>query len=106
MFSGDILADGQLPSSLGTLYTVSAGEEVYVKFFTCYNTSASSQNVYAYIKPNASSRCIGRAELAQYETVKFIGLKDGVVLTEGDTIEGYASDANVVDYVISGVVKT
>ena len=99
-----ILADGQLPSSKGTLYTVPAATSVYLSKITIFNTNIVTQIVKLYINPSGTSRqLVYVKELEQYETIIYNG---GVILETGDLIEGETTTASAVDYLIMGVIET
>ena len=99
-----ILADGQLPSSKGTLYTVPAGTSVYLSKINILNTSATTQTVKIYIKPGGTSRFLVHVSgLEQYESIIYDG---GLILETGDLVEGETTTASVVDYLIMGVTES
>lgn len=98
--TGTALADGQLPSSKGTLYTAAA--VTYVKSISCHSTSATSQTVILYTNRGGTSRVIARVPLEQYETL-YVELP--IVLESGDLLEGVTTTATAVDYQISGGVE-
>ena len=99
-----ILADGQLPSSKGTLYTVPADTSVYLSKVTIFNTNIATQIVKLYINSSGTSRQLFHiAELEQYENIVYDG---GVILETGDLLEGETTTASVVDYLIMGVIET
>jgi hypothetical protein len=102
--TGKSLADGQLPTSKTTLYTVPASTISYVKHFTCHNTGGASEVITIYIKRSGStSRVIHTASLATGETSLVAEKDDGWVLSAGDVIEGDTSlSATTVDYTILG----
>lgn len=99
------LGDGQLASSKGTLYTVPASTSIILKSITLVNTDTSLRTVNLYVKPAAASRRIipvdfelpaGQAQTFETE----------VYLEAADLIEGDASVASKVDYVMSGILVT
>lgn len=91
-------ANGQLPSSKGTLYTASA--TVIINSISLVNSDSVTRTVNLYIKTGTSRRIIPVA-LSLATGTAYI---DDTVrcLNNGDLIEGDASAASVVDYVISG----
>ena len=97
-----VLADGQLPATKGTLYTVPAGRTAYVRILRIYNTSATlDEEVLIYLNVSGTSRVFLPASLESH------GARDavddgGLTLEAGDLIEGQATDAATVDYVITG----
>ena len=67
-FTGKPLADGQVASSKGTLYTVPASTVAYVRSASFHNTNAATQTLIVYANVSGTSRIIGYATLAQHET--------------------------------------
>jgi hypothetical protein len=101
-----ILADGQLAATKSTIYTTPASNYAYVKFFSVFNTSASSQTVVVYVNATGTSRVIARVELAQYESARIIDKDELLALEAGDLIEAQSSSGTSVDYVISGAEQS
>lgn len=97
------LADGYLPTSKGTLYTVPGGARVYITDLTIFNINAAVQTVVLYVNRTGTSRIIGRATLTQNYMATLSG---GLVLEAGDLIEGQTTTGSAVHYAISGVVET
>lgn len=100
-FTVQALADGQLAAAKATLYTTPASTQTIVKSITFVNTSASAVTINAYAKPGATSRRVIPKDLSIPAGASYV--HDAVITLEaGDLIEGDASTANVVDYVING----
>src|SRR3990167_7196303 len=98
-----VLADGQLPSSQTTLYTVPASTSVYVSMINIVNTNASPQSVDFWINASGSARRLFHVDgLAQYERIEF---EAGLILETGDIIQAQTNTASAVDYVITGVTE-
>ena len=93
-----LLANGQLPASKGTLYTAAAA--VIIKTITLVNTDSVARTVNLYVKRTTSRRIIP-VNLSLNAGV-WMGLDDAIALSAGDLIEGDASAATVVDYVVMG----
>ncbi len=95
------LADGQLATSKGTLYTAPSATQTIIKRISYVNTSTSDVTVKLYFKASGgTSRRIDRAELSNEGK----GIMDNeVTLEAADIIEGEATIGSVVDFVISGV---
>jgi hypothetical protein len=92
------LGNGQLPATKQTLYTVPSGQQCIVRSISLVNTDAGAitTNLYAAgrrIQEKDYSMAAGALKLATHV----------ITLGSGDIIEGDASDAAKVDYVISGV---
>ena len=101
--SPKVLADGQLPSSKGTLYTAPSVTQVYVSMISIVNTGATAQTVTVYYKKSTSRVLFTVDDLQQNERIEF---KAGLILDTGDLIEGVTTTASQVDYVITGVKET
>lgn len=102
------LADGQLPNAPGTLYTAPPGTIVYVTVVSFVNTSASARTINFYYKrAGGTSRRIVFAKDYQLEAGAadghYANQKGALLLAAGDSLEGDASAASAVDYVIMGV---
>lgn len=105
-FDGKVLADGQVASSKGTLYTVPASTVAYVSFFNIYNTNSSTQTVLVYINSSGTSRLWRRFELAENESADLLDQGQRLVLEAADLIEATTTNATSVDYVIAGVEES
>ena len=97
------LADGQLPDSKGTIYTVPSGTVAAPRFLSLYNTNASTQTIVIYLKRSgSSSRAIRRIVLAQYESALVFDKDDDLCLSPADEIEATTTTASAVDYALTG----
>ena len=95
------LADGQLATSKGTLYTAPTSKQAIVTGGRFNNITTSTVTVKIYFKATGgTSRRIDRFEIPPEG--KGI-LKDEITLEAADIIEGEATIPSAVDYVISGV---
>lgn len=93
-----ILANGQLPNSKGTLFTATG--DTVIRLITAVHVAGSTQHVVFYLKKAAgTSRVVGRAQL---EVDEFAVDDEVYTLAVGDIIEGQTTDASSVDYTISG----
>ena len=100
------LADGQLANSKGTVYTTPASTEAIVNSITLVNTDSSARTVNLYVKRDGTnSRRIIPKDLSLAVGAQF-SYNSVLTLEAADLIEGDASAATVVDYVISGVTET
>ena len=100
------LADGQLPNSKTTLYTVPASTTAFVQV-TLVATGASARTVNIYLKRSGgTSRRIFPKDLS-INPGDHASSKDErpYSLSTGDIIEGDASAASEVDYIIEGVER-
>lgn len=96
------LADGQLGASKATLYTAPAATQTVVSIISLVNTDSSARTVNIYFKASGgTSRRIIPKDLSLAIGANFVhDIK--VTLEAADIIEGDASAADVVDYVLSG----
>jgi hypothetical protein len=101
-----LLAQGQLPASKGTLYTVPAGVSAIIKLVSYVNSSSViDERVNLYIKkPGENSRRVIPTDMLLTATFAFY-YDEETTLEAGDTIEGDATDALTVDYTINGIEK-
>lgn len=100
-----ILADGQLPSSKTALYTVPGSTQAAVKFFRLVNTSGSAVTVNVYVKKSGgtSRRIVPKDySLSAGAMASVLDYGEVVALAAGDALEGDASSATTVDYLIDG----
>lgn len=101
--TGKSLADGQVASTKGTIYTCPAATVTYVKWLSVHNTNTTAEDVIVYVKRSGStSRVIYRASLSQNETAYPVDKDAGLVLSTGDVIEAVTTTAAKVDYLIAG----
>ena len=102
MFQGGSLADGQVATSTGTIYT-SSGTTI-LKSVTFFNTNATGQDINVFVTRNGGTRRqIARSTgLAQYATYYFLTDGEVLVLSDGDILEANTTTATAVDYLITG----
>lgn len=105
-FAGKVLAEGQVASSKGTLYTVPANTVAYIKSLTVFNTNTTNETVIIYLKPGATSRKWRKYILTPDESADALDLVGPIILEAGDLIEAETTTASKVDYVITGVEET
>ena len=103
MHVGKSLADGQLASSAGTLYTVPASSSAIIKGFILFNTGTSKQTANVYITRSGSSRRqLYQFVLLAKSSASVITDGEVWVLSAGDLIEADTTTAATVDYTIMG----
>lgn len=103
-FAASVLADGQIASTKGTIYTVPGATTAYIYNLRICNTNATPQDVDVWVNTSGTSRQIGRFSLAQYESADVFS--QPFHLSAGDLIEADTITATAVDYVITGVLET
>lgn len=102
------LADGQLANAKATIYTVPASTQVFLSG-TLVNTDASARTVNIYVKRSGSvSRRIIPKDMSMTAGASADFGREGrpYSLSAGDIVEGDASAATVVDFILDGVVHT
>jgi len=95
--------DGQLPDSKQTLFTVPSCLNFFIKFVVLVNSDGADTTAELWINRGGDSRRIIRPYPLQAN-----GDLQGpmfIALTPGNLIEGRASTAEKVDYVISYVMQ-
>jgi len=101
-FAVTTFADGQLPSSAGTLWTVPAATSDYVKSVSFSNVSAGSVDMTLWVRIGANDRQILKATLAAGETI----YASDILLPTGESLKAVASAGAAIDYVAKGVRET
>jgi hypothetical protein len=103
-FSPAHLADGQLPSSKGTLYTVPALNVAILKSIVLVNTdTVNPMTVNLYANFGTGSRRITPADMVLPPGAKYSD-DSNVTLEAGDILEASCSSSAKVDYSFGGVL--
>lgn len=97
------LGNGQLPATKGTLYTVPASTNAAAKV-TLVNTDTVARTVNIYVNKSGTSRRVSPKDLSLGAGEKWSGSLHS--LEAADLVEGDASAATVVDYVVDGFEVT
>jgi len=100
-----LLADGQLPSSKGTLYTGPTNVRTLIKCITLCNThSTDARTVNLYVSRGTSRRIIDvDKSIAGKASYVF---SEPIVIGPTELLEGDASAATSVDYSVHGVQES
>ena len=96
------LADGQLGAATVVLYTVPIGRTAIIKTITVVNTDVATRQFNLYLRRTGTLRRISSANQnlgAGWKSVEDVPH----TMESGDTVEGSASIAGVIDYTIDGV---
>jgi len=100
-YVGASLADGQLSTAIGTLFTATVS--TIIRSFDVYNDGASQQDVIVYIlRDGSTTRKVGRAELKQDEFAEILSDGKVWVLSPNDSIQAETNTAGQVDFTITG----
>jgi len=97
------LADGQLASSKGTIYTAPTAKQAIIKKITLVNTNTSAEAVNLYFKASGgTSRRIIPKDLTLGIGYLLV-MDDEQTLEAADIIEADTTTASKVDFVVTGV---
>lgn len=100
-----VLAQGQLPNTLTTLYTVPSGVSAVIRSIVLVTGDTVDRTVNIYINDNgAGSRMVIPMDTIAQPNHS-IEIDINLCLSEGVYIEGLADVASIIDYVISGVLQ-
>lgn len=100
------LADGQLPATIGDLYTVPGNTKTIIKTIKLVNTNTTAETVNLYLTPSGgTARRIIPKDLSLGIGYLLV-VDDELTLEAGDKIQGDTTTASKVDYTISGVEES
>lgn len=106
-FTAKPLADGQLAAAPAVLYTVPGATTAYLKQFTVFNNDTVDRLVKVALNVTGTPRQWRQVLLlADGGQADLLDDDETVELSAGDTVEGFAAAASVVDYTISGVEES
>ena len=95
------LADGQLPAVTGDLYT-STGVQTLIKTIKLVNTDSAARTVNIYLLPNGGTARRIIPKDCSMGIGYMIEEECNLTLDAGDKIQGDASAATAVDFIIQG----
>lgn len=96
------LADGQLASSKGTLYTVPTAKQTVINRIRLVNTNSTTETVNLYFKASGgSSRNLIPVD-TQLKAGYLLVMDDVVTMEAADVIEGDTTTVSKVNYIVSG----
>jgi hypothetical protein len=93
-----LLANGQLPSSKGTLFTATGPDVVNIN--VANSSGSNTETVILYVSRNAGTDRILRQVILNPNESAFLA---GLPIESGDLIKGQTTDATTVDYDITGL---
>ena len=105
-FTPRALSDGQLPNSIGVIFTATADIATYVKTVSLFNTNVTQQIIDLYVNRSGVNRQWRRIQLDQYESAEALTNGDSKLLEAGDTLLAVTTTASAVDYTVDGVEET
>jgi hypothetical protein len=104
-YVGASLADGQLPDTVGTLFTATVS--TIIRSFDVFNDGSARQDVVVYIlRDGSTTRKVGRADLREGEFAEVLSDGKVWVLSANDSIQAETDNANQVDFTITGAELT
>lgn len=107
-FIGKFLADGQLPSAIGDLYTVPPLTRTIIKTIILVNTDIAAQTTNIYVKKSGgiARRVWEKDRPMMPNESQSLGRDELIILGAGDKIQGDCSLINVIDFTIFGIEET
>lgn len=105
--TGGTLSDGQLPNSIGDLLVVASATIDHVTHIILSNPTGGAITVNIYVKRSGSSakRIIDKDKSLAAGAAYWVPITSALRLSAGDKIQGDASAATSIDYVICGGVE-
>lgn len=108
MATNDIkrLYQGQLPSTVGTLYTApngAASDRAMIKEMMLHNNGGSSETIQLYVTGTTDADKILDVTLSAGESGQFNGT---IVLNNGETFSGVTTTASTVTLTVFGMEMT
>lgn len=100
------LSDGQLPVSLGTIFAATAPIGTYVKQITLFNNNAGNQVITVQVNRTGVNRVWRRFELQTLEAADVLDDGQTMLLENGDLLLAETTNANSVDFTVSGVEES
>jgi len=98
------LAQGQLPATVGTLYTVPASTTAIVKYITLTNNTAGAQTAQLFHDGTAAAQSILPAiSIAAGGWAEFEGT---IIMEAADTLSGDSDAATSITYTVYGLELT
>lgn len=105
-FAPKALSDGQLPTSLGTIFAASAIIGTYIKQITLFNLNAGNQVIRISVNRTGVTRSWRRFELQTLEAADVLDDGQTMLLEAGDLLLAETTNANSVDFTVSGVEES
>jgi hypothetical protein len=95
------IAQGQLPSATGILYTVPSPKTVYLKSIYLHNSGTADQTIRLYLDGATDAQKIFEGVIAGKDTFEW-NIAYSVILGVGQTLQGDATNASAVNYFVYG----
>lgn len=107
-FTGQSIADGQLPSFQNAIYTVPPGTRAIINYIHLHNTGTIPETVTIWLKRSGSVARVFISEPSlEADTTLFpLEPSEEFTLSPGDAIEARTTTAATVDYFITGALET
>ena len=101
--SPKVLGDGQLPGTLGDLYTVGTGKSAIIRCITLTNKNTVTETTMIYVLKLGSTARLLTPNNFRFGADYKATIDDILTLAEGDKIQGVTTTGSKVDYQIHGV---
>lgn len=107
-YAGERIAKGVLGNSSNTLYTVASDERAIVTYSRFYNSSGATSATVTISVYDATDgeRVFWSFSLDAGQAANIFDVQETLVLNASDEIRAYASQANIVNYVVCGATET
>ncbi len=105
-FTPKALSDGELPTSIGTIFAATAIIGTYIKQITFFNNNASNQVILVSVNRTGVTRNWRRFELQTLEAADVLDEGQTMLLEAGDLLLAETTNANSVDFTVSGVEES
>ena len=104
--AGESLADGQVATTTGAIYTSDNSIRTMLRSVTFFNTNATTQTLNIYItRSGGTQRQLYQATLAQNQSFDLLAQGEVMSLSPGDALRADTTTTTAVDYFISGVTE-
>lgn len=102
--AGQSLADGQVATTTGAIYTSPGSLYTRVRYISLFNTNAAGQTINLYITRSGGTRrqISQNTGVAQNANVE---ITNAFSLSPGDALEADTTTSSAVDFFISGDVE-
>jgi hypothetical protein len=98
------LAQGQLPATVATIYTVPAGKNAYLKSIYLHNTGGGDQTIKLYINGGSAAERILEGIVSGKDTFEW-DIAYSIILTTGQTLQAETTTATTVNYFLHGATE-
>ena len=105
-FVAGSLADGQVATTTGAIYTVPASTVAVLRSVSFFNTNATTQTLNVYVtRSGGTRRQIFQASMDQNTSLALLSEGETLALSTGDVLEADTTTATAVDYLVTGAAN-